>query len=96
MSKNLDNFGTFLETLKRRETSRQASRGASFNLLTILVDSGPTPVPDLMKESGMGVADFAEALKTMREAGLITLAGQPGNETVGLTKNGEQVARLTR
>ena len=96
MSRNLDNFGTFLETLKRRETSRQESKGASFDLLTILADSGPAPVPDLMKESGMGIIDFAEALKAICEAGLITLAGPPGNEMVELTPNGEQVACLAR
>lgn len=88
-----DSFATFLENLKRREEqSQQAPGGASLKLLTILKESAPLPVPELMAKSGMGFAEFTEALKVMRDVGLIALTGQAGRETAELTPNGKEIA----
>ena len=89
----VDSFGTFLETMQRRESSRQASGGSPIALLTILAESGPQPVPELLARSEMGFTDFSQALNTMREAGLLTLVGQPGQEVVELTETGQQVVK---
>ncbi len=92
---NVDSFGTFLESLSRREKGRTPSKGeGASHFLRLIADSGPESVPDLLKRSGLSVADFMEALTTLREAGLISLGGEPGNEIVRLTSAGEEIARL--
>lgn len=89
-----DSFGTFLEKMKQYQSTERTVGESPLRLLTILANSGPRPVPELMAESGMGFTDFAEALKTMREIGLITLTDQPGHEVVAITPSGEQMAQL--
>jgi predicted transcriptional regulator len=89
-------FAPFLEKMQQYRQRQQTPGGSPLKLLTILVSSGPRPVPELIRESGMGFADFAEALETMQEAGLIALAGQPGQEVVEITPSGERMARLAK
>jgi hypothetical protein len=42
----------------------------------------------------MPFTDFAAALQTMQETGLVTVSGAPGQELVEITPQGRQVARL--
>ncbi len=48
----------------------------------------------LVTASGMAAMNFLDVLKTLREVGLVALAGDPGRERVELTPNGRQVAQL--
>jgi hypothetical protein len=91
---NVDSFATFLESINRQQSAQKAPSGPPLKLLTILATSGPQLVPDLLTASGMAFTDFTGALNTMKEAGLITLAGPPEQEKVALTASGEQVAHL--
>jgi hypothetical protein len=91
-----DSFGTFLEGLKRREESRATPGGAPLKILTILLEQGPQPVPDLMTKSTAEFGEFAAALKSVREAGLVSMTGPAGREEVKLTSDGEQIARMAR
>lgn len=65
-------------------------------ILDTLVESGAQPLPDLFTKSGMDFADFMDAFKTMRDAGLITISPELGHDKVVLTPTGEQMAQLTR
>ncbi len=89
-----DDFRTFVETLERRRAAKKAPSRDPTRLLAALAESGPQAVPDLMAASGMAAMDFLEVLKTLREVGLVALAGEPGKERVELTPNGRQVAQL--
>ena len=95
-----DGFVTFLNAVKRRETSQREGGGPgggpSLKLLAILAGSGPQPVPELLAKSGMTFAEFVESLNTLRDLGLIALVGQKGTESAELTPNGAQVERLAR
>jgi len=94
--KKVDYFGTFLESVKS-SAAQQAPAGSRLKtLLSILAGSGPTKVPDLMKESGLGLEDFIEAINTMRKLDLITVEGQPGEELVRLTPQGEMAVPLAQ
>jgi predicted transcriptional regulator len=88
-------FVTFLETL-RSTSARREPVGASLKLWSSLASSEPRAVTDLMHESDMDFVTFAESLQALREAGLVELVGEPGNETVQLTPYGEEVARPKR
>lgn len=91
-----NSFGTFLETVHRGTAKRGESVGNPLELTTILAGSGPMTVPELLRSSEMGFIDFAKSLDTLREAKLVALVGEPGQETVELTSNGEQVAHLSQ
>jgi predicted transcriptional regulator len=69
---------------------------APLRLLALVAASGPQPIARLMAESGLEFTAFSDVLKTMREAGLITLVGQPGHEVVDLTPDGARLAQLAR
>ena len=90
-----NSFGTFLETIHYGSTDRRGPVKDSLTLWSAIVAARPVPVSELMRDSGMDFTTFAEALEALREAELIVLAGQPGQEMVELTSRGEQVARAT-
>lgn len=90
-----NSFGTFLETVHYGSTDQRAPVKDSLELWSAIVASRPIPVSELMRDSKIDFMTFAEALEALREADLITLTGQPGQETVELTPHGEQVAGAT-
>ena len=49
-----------------------------------------------MARSEMGFTEFAEALRLLRELGLVTLEGAPGHEEVELTQQGAQLLETLR
>jgi predicted transcriptional regulator len=97
-----DSFTTFLEAQERlKSAAGSAAPVTGVAPLTVLfklaeAPKAQMPVTELMAASGMAFADFAEALKNLKESGYLTLSGPPSNETAALTKLGEDVARLAR
>ena len=94
-----DSFTTFLEARERQKSSTPAVAGVT--PLTLLFKLAEAPqlqisVRELMAASGMPFTDFADALKNLKDSGYVTLSGPPTNEVAGLTKLGEDVARLAR
>jgi predicted transcriptional regulator len=93
------NFGTFLEKILQSEKSESepttAVGSASIMFLRHLKD-GPQPVTSLMSASGMGMIDFAERLKELREVGLIEISHPPNDkgEQVQLTAMGQKLVDL--
>ncbi|MEK7404305.1 MAG: hypothetical protein AAB225_04285 [Acidobacteriota bacterium] len=97
--RKVGSFSAFLEARQKRERSQQpAPRTSPIALLSILAgtDGRELPVSDLMTQSGMEFMEYAEALKNLRGAGFVDLAGQPGAEVVKLTPRGEETAALAR
>ena len=95
MKPSADSFGTFLQTMQRLEDSpRQGAsiRGAPVNLLGYLANSGVEPVMTFMKASGLGVVEFASALSTLQDAGLVIVKGAADAQTVELTPMGAKLA----
>jgi hypothetical protein len=93
-SGNANSFGTFLEYVNAHEPDRAGTSGAPLKLLQTLAASGPLPVADLLSASQMRITDFTNLLSSMKDVGLVTLAGAPGPETVSLTASGELAARM--
>jgi predicted transcriptional regulator len=92
-------FSAYLEARQKRERSQRApSKVSAISLLGILAETEQKElqVSELMSKSGMGFAEYAEALKGLRTAGFLDMAGEPGNEVVQLTPKGEEIALLSR
>jgi hypothetical protein len=75
-----DSFGTFLEGLKRREQGQKTAGGTPLRILTILLEEGPSLSQTSLTKSTTEFENLAEALKTMREAGLVAMAGPAGEK----------------
>ena len=65
-------------------------------LLSLLDESGPRPVPELLAASQLSLFDFTALIEAMRASGLIIIEGQPGKEQIGLTATGQQAAGAAR
>jgi predicted transcriptional regulator len=97
-----DSFTTFLEAQERLKSSAASARpvmgGTPLTLLFTLAEAPELQmrVTDLMAASGMSFTDFAEALKSLKDSGYLTLSGPPSSEAATLTKLGEDVARLAQ
>jgi DNA-binding IclR family transcriptional regulator len=93
-----DSFSAFLEAKQRSKSSAAPSVGTALGLLNTLAnaDQQQMAVNDMMAGSGMALTDFADALKTLKDSGYLTLSGTAGAETAKLTGLGQDVTRLSR
>ena|SRR5258708_678314 len=98
MQSKADSFSAFLEAKQRNRSSSAPSGSTPLALLNALAsaDQEQMEVTDLMTASGMPLTDFADALKSLKESGYLTLSGAPGAEVAKLTTLGEDVSRLAR
>jgi DNA-binding MarR family transcriptional regulator len=98
-----ESFTAYLEAVQRSERAARAvpttsGGGTALTLLAALaVDGqGVMLLSDLQEASGMTFLDFSQALKRLVDAGYLTVKGEPGRESVVVTKLGAEVADLAR
>ncbi len=97
-----ESFTAYLEAKQRSERdSRLAPKpgsGTALDVLTALAldGQGVMLLSDLHQASGMSFLDFSQALKRLVDTGYATVKGEPGRESVLLTKLGAEVADLAR
>lgn len=103
---SIDSFSTFLRTVKTSVDASagnnaaapitpNAANGRSWErMVTILADRGPVPVPDLMKETGLGFSDFSAALQAATDNEMIRIRAGNGTEVAELTPFGRKLASL--
>jgi hypothetical protein len=89
-----DSFGTFLESMQRQASTGNETNAEPLAILRVLKDKRVLKAPDLLAESRVNVFSFAESLRVMREAGLVSMGGPTGEETVQITPAGESVVSL--
>jgi hypothetical protein len=94
-------FGTYLETkdLLRHSAERSESvvdeTGSgrvevSNQALSLLMNGHfPKPVPELLEDSGVPVAEFSEALGILQRAGLVAVDQTDGRQIAALTEQGQ-------
>jgi DNA-binding IclR family transcriptional regulator len=92
-----ESFSAFLEARQKSKARSVSSTGTALSLLNILADADDKQmaVKDLMSASGMPLIGFADALKTLKDSGYLTVSGRPGEEVAKLTALGEDVSRLS-
>jgi DNA-binding MarR family transcriptional regulator len=82
----------------QKKLNEQRPKASPLTLLEILArQAGPSlPLFDLQAQSGMDPSRYAEALKSLRDAGYITVEGEALEQVVRLTDRGADVVRLAR
>jgi predicted transcriptional regulator len=97
-----ESFTAYLEAKQKSEreprVAPQPGGGTALTVLAILAldGQGVMLVSDLQQASGMSFLDFSNALKRLVDTGYLTVKGEPGHESVLLTKLGAEVAELAR
>jgi hypothetical protein len=91
-------FLPFLEASRRKESIPQSAPGSPLTLLEILARQTQQALPlfDLQTLGNMPPSRYAEALKSLRDAGYIAIAGEAPEQIVQLTDSGFQVSQLAR
>lgn len=95
-----DYVGSFLDTVQSEAppAAAPASEAAAddavrpLRILAVLRDHGPQPIFTVQAASGVEFEAFAAAVATFRQAGLVTMSGEPGRERLELTATGAQIA----
>ena len=90
---SLNSFGTFLETpsIQPVPSTPGTYRGDKTVGLLRALRHGPGRPTELMRETKMGVLEFAESLKTLQGISLVQLTGPTEDQVVELTKAGSQL-----
>jgi hypothetical protein len=65
-------------------------------LLTVLADGGSKPVAQLLVETQLGLSKLLHALQTLRDFRLVNFVGEPGEETVEVTRSGSHTVTALR
>jgi len=90
-------FRPYLEYMQR-EKERQTPPASPITLLELLAGQGnpELPLTDLQSRSSMEPSRYRDALKSLRDAGFVTIEGPALDEVVQLTDKGAEVVRLAR
>lgn len=88
-------FGPYLETVQAQEEASSPS-DLEERILTILAHDGPTSIADLVRAIGARLTQVLEALRSLREFGLISVVGEPGDAQIQVTASGTRTAQVLR
>jgi DNA-binding IclR family transcriptional regulator len=91
-------FLPYLEYEQRHKLSPQSTVASPLTLLEVLARQVRQSLylGDLQTLSGMDPSRYREALKSLRDAGYVSVDGPALDEVVHLTDKGAEVARLAR
>jgi hypothetical protein len=91
-------FQPFMEAAKREGLYEQPAKGSPLTLLEILIRQATRSLPifDLQAQSGMEPSSYANALKSLRDAGYITVEGEGLEQVVRVTDRGAEMVRLAQ
>jgi hypothetical protein len=91
-------FLPFLEYSQREKLPNQSAPASPLALLEILARQAQQSLPmfDLQTLGGMEPSRYADALKSLRDAGYIMIEGEAPEQMVRLTGPGDGVVRLAR
>ena len=91
-------FTPYLEAVRREREGQQSPPASPITLLELLASQSKQALPiiDLQTRSGMEPSRYRDALKSLRDAGFVTIEGPALDEVVQLTDKGVEVSRLAR
>src|SRR5438874_1511019 len=95
---NVGSFTAYLEYMKRGKNESAAAPVSPITLLEVLArqPQRSMAMADLEKLSGMESERFRNALKSLMDAGYVTVQGPPFQEAVQLADKGAEAASLAR
>jgi len=82
----------------KRKFDEQQRKASPLALLEILArhTAQSLPIFDLQAQGGMEPARYGEALKSLRDAGYITIEGEAPEQIIRLTGRGSEVVQLAK
>ncbi len=78
------------------KAAKNGDEDVADRLLTVLADGGAKGIPQLVIETNLGLSKLLHALHTLRDFRLINFVGEPGEETVEVTRSGAQTVTSLR
>lgn len=95
---NLGSFTAYLDYMQRSKSESPAEPVSPITLLEVLArqPQRAMAMADLEKLSGMESGRFRSALKSLMDAGYVTVQGPTLEEAVQLTDKGAEAASLAR
>jgi hypothetical protein len=90
--------GTFLPYMEADKKYAKPAKASPLTLLEVLSRQTQRSLPmfDLQAQSGMEPARYGAALKSLLDAGYITIDGEAPEQAIRLTNNGGKVVQLAR
>lgn len=92
----VNSFGTFLDTVQRGAPPDQNDQDLESRVLAILADEGRKSIADLVSATQVKLSAVLQVLRVLRDFGLVTLVGEPGDEMVEATRSGARTAIAIR
>jgi predicted transcriptional regulator len=89
-------FTAYMEYMQRDKEPSRRSQPSPLTLIELLQDRGEMAFERLETLSGMDASRYRDALKSLRDAGYVSVEGDPLDGVVKLTAKGVEVARLAR
>src|ERR1039457_646528 len=89
-------FAPYMEYAQRDKRDARPAPASPLTLLDLLQDGGEMSLTRLETLSGMEAQRYRDALKSLRDAGYVSIAGDALDGVVKLTDKGAEVARLVR
>ena len=89
-------FTAYMEYAQRDKRESRTSPASPLTLIELLQDRGEMAFERLETLSGMEPSRYRAALKSLRDAGYVSIEGDPIDGVVKLTEKGAEVARLAR
>ena len=81
---------------KSGENGHPEEEDVATRLLTVLADGGSKGIPQLLAETNLGLSKLLGALHTLRDFRLVNFVGEPGDETVEVTRSGSRAVTVLR
>ena len=81
---------------KLQANGKAEEEDVASRLLTVLADGGPKGIPQLLSETNVGLSKLLHALHNLRDFRLVNFVGEPGDETVEVTRSGSQAVTALR
>ena len=80
----------------KKKPAANGEEDVADRLLTVLADGGAKGIPQLVIETNLGLSKLLHALHTLRDFRLINFVGEPGEETVEVTRSGAHTVTSLR
>ena len=94
-----DTIQDFVAPGKHKHAKKEHANGhedVAGKLLAAVAEGGAKSVPQLLAETQLKLSDVLHALQSLRDFRLINFVGEPGEETVEVTRSGANAATAIR
>jgi hypothetical protein len=92
----VNSFGTFLETVQREGRANQEQVDVPARLLRIVAEQGPRSIAEIVAMTGLSLVATLQGLDVLKNFGLVSMVGEPGDQKIEATRSGRSTATAIR